>query len=154
MSTLAGIARHTVKKGPTETLASTAVTIELGVVGDVRGVRKPGGRNARQVTLMSLADWQAACAEIGAVVPWHMRRVNLLVDGPLPTEAGATVTIGELTLEIMGECDPCVRMEAVAPGLQAALAPGWRGGRLARVLTPGLIAVGDAVVAAPLRRAA
>lgn len=154
MSTLAGIARHTVKKGPTETLESSAVTLELGVVGDICGVRRPSGRNARQVTLMTLPDWNDACRDLGREIAWHLRRVNLLVDGDLPREAGALVAIGDLVLEITGECDPCKRMEDVAVGLRAALTPDWRGGRLARVVVPGTIAVGDAVSAAPLREAA
>jgi MOSC domain-containing protein YiiM len=53
--------------------------------------------------------------------------------------------IGEIILEITGECDPCSRMEEISPGLRAALTPGWRGGRLARVIHGGHIAVGDAI---------
>ena len=48
-------------------------------------------------------------------------------------------------LEIMGECDPCKRMEAVAEGLFPALKPDWRGGWLLRVVADGRIALGDQV---------
>jgi len=108
---------------------------------------KPGKRNKRQVTLLQCRDWEAALGELGASVPWEQRRCNLLVDGVvLPRERGARVRIGaHVVLEINGECDPCSRMEAVAPGLRAALTPEWRGGRICTVTAEGEIALGDAI---------
>jgi MOSC domain-containing protein YiiM len=50
-----------------------------------------------------------------------------------------------LVIEITGECDPCSRMEALQPGLRAALTPDWRGGFLGRVIEDGEIAVGDEI---------
>ena len=44
-----------------------------------------------------------------------------------------------------GELTPCERMEDVAPGLQAALRPAWRGGVFAQVLSAGVLRVGDAI---------
>jgi MOSC domain-containing protein YiiM len=52
---------------------------------------------------------------------------------------------GSLVLEITCECDPCERMDALHPGLRAALTPDWRGGFCSRVVEEGEIAVGDAV---------
>jgi len=43
------------------------------------------------------------------------------------------------------ECDPCSRMEELAPGLKAALMPDWRGGVLGRVISDGDIVIGDEV---------
>ena len=50
-----------------------------------------------------------------------------------------------LVLEVTGECDPCSRMEEVAPGLKAALLPHWRGGVCTRVIEGGAIGIGEQV---------
>ena len=127
-----------------ELLDAVLVTPERGIDGDCRGVIKPGGRGKRQVSLMERGDWGAAMAELGRDLPWQSRRANLLVDGlDLPQTPGALIRIGTVLMRITGECDPCVRMEAVAPGLEAALTPDWRGGALARVIEGGTIRVGD-----------
>ena len=119
----------------------------LGVTGDARGIVK-NGKNKRQVSIMELGDWQAALAEIGADVPWQERRANLVVDGlDLPQRAGAVIRIGATArIETTVECDPCIRMEQVAPGLMDALLTDWRGGVLGKVIEEGEIAVGDPVI--------
>ena len=130
-----------------EVLDRVDVTVEGGVAGDHRGKVKPGGRGRRQVTLIERVDWDAAMRELGTDVPWQERRANLLVDAlDLPQMPGARLRIGaDVVLEITVEDDPCVRMEAVAPGLHAALIPDWRGGACARVKAGGTIAVGDEI---------
>ncbi|HEX8383038.1 MAG TPA: MOSC domain-containing protein [Sphingomonas sp.] len=141
---IGGIARRRAPKAPMELLDAVLVTPERGIEGDCRGVIKPGGRGKRQVSLMERGDWAAAMAELGRDLPWQSRRANLLVDGlDLPQTPGALIRIGTVLMRITGECDPCVRMEAVAPGLEAALTPDWRGGALARVIEGGTIRVGD-----------
>ena len=50
-----------------------------------------------------------------------------------------------LVVEITEECAPCERMEALLPGLRAAMTPDWRGGFLGRVVEDGESAVGDEV---------
>ena len=145
-ATLAGIARHAAPRAATETLARALVTPELGVAGDCKGVFKPGKRNRRQVTLIEAGDWAAAMRALGATLPWWERRANLLVEGlDLPQRAGAILRIGAVRLEITTECDPCERMDALLPGLQAALRPDWRGGACARVLSAGMVRVGDTI---------
>ena len=147
MGHLLGIARHDRSRGPMEVIPQVEVTCELGVHGDCRGVLRPGKRNWRQVSLLELDSWAEAMAQIGADIPWQERRANLLVGGlKLPRHTGAVIAIGAtLRLETTGECDPCSRRDALAPGLKAALMPFWRGGVLARVLSDGVIAVGDEV---------
>lgn len=148
MGTLAGIARHGRPKGPMETIDHVEVTLEGGLQGDFRGAIKPGGRGRRQVTLLERGDWDAALAEVGHSLPWQERRANLLVDGlDLPQVAGARLRIGE-TVELMitRETDPCERMDALAPGLRAALTPDWRGGACSRVVVGGTIRVGDTII--------
>lgn len=144
---LLGIARHAVPRGPMETVDRVQVTRELGLQGDFRGALRPGKKNWRQVSLLEEESWAEAMALLGASVPWQERRANLLVRGiKLPRRTGAVIAIGpSLRIETTGECDPCSRMEEVAPGLKAALMPFWRGGVLGRVLDDGAIAVGDEV---------
>lgn len=134
-----------------ETVQHVAVTREEGVHGDFRGAARPGRRNRRQVTLIEVEGWEAALAELtladGHAPHWWERRANLLISGlSLPRKPATVVAIGaHLKVEITRECDPCERMEAVAPGLRAALTPNWRGGFCARVLVDGEIAVGDEI---------
>lgn len=130
-----------------ELVEAVEVTVEGGLHGDFRGQVKPGGRGRRQVTLIERGDWDAAMAEVGHTIAWQERRANLLVEGlDLPQVAGVLLRIGdEVLLEITRETDPCERMEALAPGLKAALLPDWRGGACARVKQGGRIAVGDEI---------
>lgn len=143
---IAGIARHAYPRAPMEEIAQARITSELGVEGDCKGRFKPGGRNRRQVTLIERGDWQAVMAELGASHRWSARRANILVDGlDLPQTPGAVLRIGAVRLMVMVECDPCQRMEAIEPGLQAALQPDWRGGVCCRVLSGGIIALDDPI---------
>jgi MOSC domain-containing protein YiiM len=144
--TLLGIARHACPRGLMETVDQAEIGLETGVRGDFRGALKPG-RNKRQVTVMTAECWQAAIAELGASIAWELRRVNLLVDGlELEGTKGAMISFaGGVVLEVTGECDPCSRMEKIAPGLKAALLPHWRGGVTTIVRQEGRIAVGDSV---------
>lgn len=131
-----------------EVLEHVHISREGGLQGDFRGAIRPGGKDKRQVSLIEAGDWLAAIEELGTVVEWQERRANLLVDGiDLPQRPGAVVRIGsDVRLEITCECDPCSRMDAIAPGLKAVLTPDWRGGALARVLEGGDIRVGDTVM--------
>jgi MOSC domain-containing protein YiiM len=129
-----------------QTVDVVAVGIDTGIHGDFRGSLKPG-RNKRQVTVMTADCWAAALRELGVPVPWEQRRVNLLVDGlALAETTGARIVFsGGVVLEVTGECDPCSRMEEIAPGLKAALLPHWRGGVTTIVRAAGRIAIGDTV---------
>lgn len=122
------------------------VAPEQGIRGDHRGAMR-GKPYARQVTLIEARDWAAAMADVGHNLPWHERRANLLVEGiDLPQRPGARLRIGVVVLEVTRETDPCERMEALAPGLRAALTPDWRGGACAKVVEGGRIAVGDTIL--------
>lgn len=134
-----------------ETLDRVAVNRTEGVYGDFRGAARPGKLPRRQVSLIEAESWAAAMAELGreggSLIPWFERRANLLVEGlRLPREPGRVIAIGaSLRIETTRECDPCSRMEEIAPGLKAVLIPDWRGGVLGRVLTDGEVAVGDEI---------
>ena len=139
MAKLAGIARREKKRAPMEALESAEITTESGVAGDFRG--KPG---QRQVTLLSVGDWQAACDELGRDVLWTTRRSNLLIDGmDLPRQPGIVIAIGDVLLRATREIDPCSRMDEQEPGLRKALQPDWRGGIGCEVLRGGTVSVGD-----------
>ena len=129
-----------------ETLDHADVTVEEGLHGDFRGSLKPG-RNRRQVTVMAAEGWRDALRELDAAVSWEQRRVNLLVEGlEFERTEGARIKFDSgLVLEVTGECDPCSRMEEVAPGLKAVLLPHWRGGVTTIVIESGPIRVGDNV---------
>jgi MOSC domain-containing protein YiiM len=149
---LGGIARHDRPYGPIETLGRVSVTVAEGVHGCIRGaLASTKATRRRQVSLIEAESWAAALDDLGlagdARLPWHARRANLLVEGVrLPREAGRVIAIGAtLRIEVTVETEPCERMEALVPGLRAALAPDWRGGVCGRVLTDGEIAVGDEV---------
>jgi len=146
MGILLGIARHAFPKAPMELIDRAIVTLDQGIRGDFRGAmkRKP---YKRQLTLIERDDWATALAEIGESIGWEQRRSNLLVDRfDLPQVPGVLVRIGaDVVLEITRETDPCERMEALAPGLKAALLPDWRGGACAMVRQGGIIAVGDRI---------
>lgn len=121
------------------------VSVEGGVEGDFRG--KPG---PRQVVVLGREGFEAACAALGASLPWTLRRANLYVEGlDLRHCIGARIAIGSVLLEVTEECEPCFVMDRMHEGLRDALAPEWRGGVACRVLRGGEIAVGDAVGLSP-----
>ena len=126
-----------------QTKVDTMVSKVAGVEGDFRG--KPG---KRQVTVMSIEQWQHACDELGTILPWTIRRANLLVDGVSfdATMVGQQIKIGQCILYITGETDPCPKMDAQHQGLTHALTPDWRGGVCCRVIADGRVKVGDKMV--------
>ena len=136
---LCGIAIRERSAAPMQKLSAARVTRGAGVEGDARG--RPG---KRQVTVLSLESWNTACAELGVNLCWTQRRANLLVSGVEfgPDSVGQQLQFGSLTLEVTRETDPCRRMDTAYQGLQAALAPDWRGGVCCRVLSDGELTVG------------
>ena len=144
---IAGLARHGRRKGPIEVIERAEISVPGGIAGDWRGERQPGSSGKRQVTLMERGDWEAATAELGLAIPWWERRCNMLVDGfDLPQVPGTRLLLGPTVMvEVTVETKPCKRMEALAPGLFAALEQDWRGGVCVRVLNGGHVAVGDVI---------
>ncbi|PKB25155.1 MOSC domain-containing protein [Novosphingobium kunmingense] len=148
---LLGIARHDRPRGPMEVLDHVSVSAAGGVQGDFRGAVRPGRKPRRQISLIEAESWEAALADLGRAgdddLQWWKRRANLLTQGiRLPRQAGAIIAIGDsLRIEVTTECDPCSRMEEIAPGLKAVLLPDWRGGALGRVIADGEIALGDEI---------
>lgn len=145
---LYGIATKPVKRGPMVPVKSGLIT-STGLDGNYYNALRDFVRSKRQVTVISLDQWNDAMKELDADLPWHIRRANLCVSSHNfgPDDMGKTLIInGHAALEITGETGPCKRMEEILPGLQAALTPSWRGGVTCRVLKGGAIRSGENVV--------
>ena len=109
--------------------------------------RKPG---EREVTFLSAEAWANACRDLQAVIPWALRRANLLVEGiDLATAIGQTLAIGDVRVRIHAEAAPCDLMNEQFPGLRAALEPDCRGGFCGQVLASGTVRIGDPVTIVP-----
>jgi MOSC domain-containing protein YiiM len=112
----------------------------VGIVGNVDRSRR------RQVTLLEHDAWSRVMLELGGQVDPSARRANLLVGGvALALSRGRVLRIGDARLVIGGEKTPFERMEAVLPGLRAALSHEWGGGAFAQVLGGAVIHVGDTI---------
>ncbi len=142
---LIGIAGRASKSGPMTTFPSSMVTRVAGIEHDSRG--KPG---KRQVTVMSIEQWQAACGDLkgpSPSLPWTTRRANLLISGYefSARDVGKQIKIGPVILYVTGETDPCHKMNVAQAGLMQALTPNWRGGVCCKVLSDGRISLNDPI---------
>ena len=141
MGTLLGIATRERSKSPMNLHESARITKARGVEDDFRG-SSPG----RSVAVLTREGWDAACRDLGQPLDWITRRANLFVEGVNLTEqTGKRLRVGDVVLEITGECDPCQRMESSVAGLLAALEDDWRAGVTCVVVSEGTIVQGDEV---------
>lgn len=146
-SILHGIATRPVNKAPMEIHSEGWIT-DTGLKGNYYSTLSKILRSSRQVTVLSLEQWQDAMADIGQRLPWHLRRANLCVEGHRFTKSdvGRSILIGRnALLHITGETDPCKRMDEIHPGLQEVLRLPFRGGVTCRVTNPGEIFLNDIV---------
>jgi MOSC domain-containing protein YiiM len=141
MGTLLGIATRERSKGPMKLHERARITKASGVEDDFRG-RSPG----RSVVVLTREGWDAACRDLGQSLDWTTRRANIFVEGVnLTDQTGERLRVGEVVLEITGECDPCHRMESSIAGLRAALETDWRAGATCVVISEGTVVQGDEV---------
>ena len=133
MAELVGIWRAPARGVPMEALEAAEV-VEDGVDGCAH--RRAGKRS---VLFVAAEDLDAVGVEPGVI------RENFTVRGAdlMRWPIGQRVAVGEAEFEVSMVCDPCHLMEEIRPGLQAELE--GRRGMLASVVTPGRVAVGDAV---------
>ena len=98
---------------------------------------RPGTK--RQVLFASAQHLDDVGVEYGRI------RENFTVEGADVHDwpVGQQVRIGEALFEITMVCDPCSRMDAIRPGLQAEL--DGRRGMLALVVEGGEVAAGDEI---------
>jgi len=134
-------------RAPVESVAQVEALADHGLVGD-HAATSAGGK--RQVTLIQWEHLRVLAQMTGreSVDPALLRR-NLVIAGVnLLALRDCTFTIGEVVLIGTGPAAPCSRMEA-------ALGPGGfnamrgHGGITARVVSGGMLRVGDAVLFEP-----
>ena len=131
------------EKGQAMALAERlSLTPENGVIG------AHGTSKRRQVSLLDVAAWQAACSEAGTTLPWTTRRSNILVQiegTDLQSLVGRSIQLGTAHVEVLGEVTPCHFMDAAHDGLKDALASDWRGGVYARIIESGVVTPNDVI---------
>jgi len=130
------------KGAPMVTVEDVAAAAGLGLVGD----RYHGTRH-RHVSVQAADDLSVASNSLGSDISALATRRNITVShGPLPTQPGSHITIGDVGLEVVRIAAPCrVMDDQIAPGARAALRR--RGGVICRVLRGGVISLGDAASA-------
>ncbi|MGS0939766.1 MOSC domain-containing protein [Pseudomonas luteola] len=115
---------------------------EAGLTGDHT---RSSPRNARQVTLIQWEHLAVVSALIGrSLEPQDLRR-NIAVTGiNLFSLKNRRFQIGQAIFETTGWCQPCARLEErLGPGTFQAMR--GHGGITARILSGGIIRVGDTV---------
>jgi MOSC domain-containing protein YiiM len=118
-------------------IAMTSVHVkEMGFDGD----RHTGSTKSRQVLLLSGGVLDELELEPGSISE------NVVVDGldVMSLPQGQQLRMGDALFEVTIPCEPCIQMDRVRRGLKRALID--RRGMFVRVLSPGVIRVGDAVV--------
>jgi len=124
------------KRAPMEELHETLAVEDVGLEGCAHA--RP--QSKRQVLLMD-EEPLAAFGLVAGIVRENMTTEGLDVNG---LAIGQRLRIGEAELQVSLACDPCVQIEALRPGLQAAM-QGKRG-MLCKVLRGGKIQRGDEIV--------
>jgi MOSC domain-containing protein YiiM len=124
-----------VKGTPSDPVQEATVLSGLGIEGD----RSAYEGNLRQVLLLD----KETLDEFG-LVPGQVKE-NITTTGIdfTQTKTGQIFSIGEVSMEIVSDCEACGKMEALALGLKDKI--DGRRGMLAKVLSGGAIKVGDAI---------
>ena len=115
--------------------AATAISAQ-GLEGD----RSCSVDNTRQVLVMDRETLDHLELKPGQI------KENITTTGLdlSQTKAGEVFFIGDaVTMEVVGECEPCGKMDAIRPGLRELL--GGRRGMLAMVINGGPIKIGDSI---------
>ena len=111
-----------------------------GLVGD----RYHGTRH-RHVSVQSLEALAKASEVLGRPIEaWATRRNITIGDGAVPRKPGHRLSIGAVQLEVVRVAAQC-RLLDDAIGMGAARALHNRAGSICRVLSVGVIAIGDTV---------
>ncbi len=125
-----------VKETPSDPVQEATAISNQGLEGD-RSC-KPGA--LRQVLVMDKETLEEFDLRPGQI------KENITTTGLdlSQTKAGQVLFIGDqVTMELVGECEPCGKMDAIRQGLQESL--NHRRGMLATVINGGPIKVGDSI---------
>ncbi len=137
---ITAIAVRTAVDGPMLEIERAVAAVDGGVDGDLDCTPDRG------ITFISSRQWLQVVRELGAELPWHTRRANVLVDAPeLGAWIGKTIRIGAVEVAVKAETRPCGLMDQLHRGLKDALAPECRGGVYGRVTQAGSFGVGDKI---------
>jgi MOSC domain-containing protein YiiM len=123
------------RRDPMEELQEARAVEDVGLEGCAHA--RPHGK--RQVLLMDQETLEAFELAPGIV------RENITIEGlDLNGLAiGQRLQIGDVELQVSAVCDPCEQIEALRPGLQAAMQ--GRRGMLCKVTRGGLLRRGDEI---------
>lgn len=131
------------RRGAIEVVESISASEKKGLIGD----HYSGQSGNRHVTLIQAEHLPVVASLIGrsALDPALLRR-NIAVSGlNLLALKDHQIQIGEVVLQITGQCHPCSKMEtALGPGGYNAMR--GHGGMTAKVIRGGEIHVGDSVL--------
>jgi MOSC domain-containing protein YiiM len=134
-------------RAPVHAVSEAVAEVGRGLIGD-RYAESPGTK--RQVTLLQAEHLPVIAALTGhdRISPEWLRR-NLVVSGiNLLALKDKPFRVGDVLLEGTGLCHPCSRMEDVlGPGGYNTMR--GHGGITARVLTSGVLRLGDLVEFSP-----
>ena len=125
-----------VKETPSDPVQEATAISNQGLEGD-RSC-KPGA--LRQVLVMDQETLDELTLKPGQI------KENITTSGLdlSQAKAGEVFFIGDsVTMEVVGECQPCGKMDAIRPGLREQL--GGRRGMLAMVINGGPIKIGDSI---------
>lgn len=125
-----------VKETPSDPVQEATAISGMGLEGD----RSCKAGNVRQVLLMDKETLDEMDLKPGII------KENITTTGIDLTQAkvGQVFFIGDqATMEVVGECEPCGKMDAIRPGLQERL--NHRRGMLTTVINGGPIKVGDSI---------
>lgn len=138
------LAIKTSEGGPMREVESVSAATDGCLAGDVPYTPDRG------TTLISKPQWDEIVAELGANLPWHTRRANVLVDiERLEPLIGRRLRIGPVEIDVRGETKPCGIMDKLHQGLRDALKPECRGGVFGRIQNDGEIRIGDTIELLP-----
>lgn len=142
MGKLIGIAGKEKEGEEMMVYASAKVSIEKGIGDDYRGTNN----NDRQVSIISIEDWNKVCKELNRNLHWTKREANLIVEGvDFVDSIGNIVKIGEVFFEVTGQLKAGNKMEKVTPKLKELLNSNPWSAVTCKVISNGVINEGDVI---------